>query len=77
LRIDNEVKLNVSFHLELMDLQAAKQPLCNAAVVLGQMGKTANAAVPALMAAAKDPDAEIREAALAALKKIQGDNVSK
>jgi HEAT repeat protein len=27
LRIDNEVKLNVSFHLELMDLQAAKQPL--------------------------------------------------
>jgi HEAT repeat protein len=42
-----------------------------AALALGEMGRWAQGAIPALTAACSDPSADVREAARDALKKIQ------
>ena len=43
-----------------------------AADALGMLGKAANTAIPALKAAARDPDETVRSAALAALERVGG-----
>jgi HEAT repeat protein len=42
---------------------------------LGEIGAQAKAAVPALTEALKDDDANVRQAAAGALKKITGDEI--
>lgn len=53
-----------------MQARVASDPRESAAKTLGHLGSRARAAIPALRQAAKDQNAELRQAAEEALKKI-------
>jgi HEAT repeat protein len=62
---------------EGLEQKPYKEPRLLSARFLGEMGPAAKAAVPTLVAAAKDPDGEVARAAADALRKVAPDEAAK